>query len=108
MPKTDDLAALIENTAELGWLADAACGQLGLEQLALFFVDAGRTISAEAEAMCAGCGARRACLDHAYDNEIAGGYFGGISPSRRRALSHADAVALIERPLPTAGPARTA
>jgi hypothetical protein len=40
---------------------------------------------------------RRNCLDHAYEHEIMSGYFGGVSPGRRRVMSHAEAVAEIER-----------
>ena len=35
---------------------------------------------------------RRECLDHAYTLQIASGYFGGMSPSRRKLLSHAEAL----------------
>ena len=45
--------------------------------------------------MCERCPARVQCLMHAYDNEIAGGYFGGMSPSRRRKLSRSEALADI-------------
>lgn len=95
MSNADDLSALIENAPELGWLGKAACGDLALDQLNMFFVDAGRTLSADAVSLCEGCVVRRECLDHAYANEIAGGYFGGMSPSRRRSLSWEQAVELI-------------
>lgn len=96
MSNADDLSALIENTAELGWLGRAACGSLGLDQLNMFFVDAGRTLSPEAAALCRTCPVRRECLGHAYANEIAGGYYGGVSPSRRRSLSREQALELID------------
>ena len=35
------------------------------------------------------------CLRHAYVNEIEGGYFGGLSSAKRRALSFDQAVELI-------------
>lgn len=96
MSNPDDLATLIESTPEMSWLARAACGELQLDELSMFFVEAGRTISDAAESLCGGCAVRRACLDHAYENDIAGGYFGGLSPSRRRALTYEQAVALVE------------
>jgi Transcription factor WhiB len=91
------LDELIENTPELPWLENAACGDLDLSQLDLFFVDAGRTIASSTVALCRRCPSRRACLDHAYTHEIVSGYFGGVSPGRRRVLTHEDAIAEIER-----------
>jgi WhiB family transcriptional regulator, redox-sensing transcriptional regulator len=97
MPQTRPLDELIEHTPDLPWLEQAACGDLELDQLELFFVDAGRTIASSTVALCRRCPVRRDCLDHAYDHEIVSGYFGGISPGRRRVLTHAQAVAEIER-----------
>ena len=91
------LDELIEHTPELPWLEQAACGDLELDLAGLFFVGAGRTIASSTVALCRKCPARRACLDHAYDHEIVSGYFGGVSPGRRRVLSHAEAIAEIER-----------
>jgi hypothetical protein len=86
------LDELIERTPELPWLDQASCGELELHQLDLFFVEAGRTIAASTIALCRKCPVRRQCLDHAYEHEIVSGYFGGISPGRRRVLTHAQAV----------------
>ncbi len=97
MPNGRSLDALIEHTPDLPWLRQAACGELDLEQLDLFFVEAGRTIASSTVALCQQCPARRDCLDHAYRHEIVSGYFGGMSPGRRRVLTHAQAVAEIER-----------
>ncbi len=91
------LDELIENTPDMPWLEQASCGDLPLEQLDLFFVDAGRSIASSTVAMCRACPARRQCLDHAYTHEIMSGYFGGMSPGRRRVLSHAEALAEIDR-----------
>lgn len=85
MARSDDIAALIENSQADGWVEDAACGDLELEQLDLFFVEAGRTLSKETMALCEGCAVRAECLDHAFRRDIGGGYFGGVSPSKRRA-----------------------
>lgn len=90
------LDELIERTPDLPWLEQAACGELELHQLDLFFVEAGRTIAASTVAMCQRCPVRRQCLDHAYQHEIVSGYFGGISPGRRRVLTHAQAVAELD------------
>ncbi|WP_420452523.1 WhiB family transcriptional regulator [Ilumatobacter sp.] len=98
MDSTNDLAALIERSSELTWLADAACADLDIDQLDLFFVEAGKTLSKDAIAICGSCPVRVACLTHAYDNEIAGGYYGGVSPTQRRKLDLADAIARIQAP----------
>ncbi|MCU1398092.1 MAG: Transcriptional regulator WhiB [Acidimicrobiales bacterium] len=94
-PRSESLGAYIMTTPDMPWLDDAACGDLPLEALNIFFVEAGRSIAASTVAMCAKCPVRAACLDHAYRHEIVGGYFGGISPGQRRSLSHSDARALI-------------
>lgn len=96
MSTTSNLAAIIEQTPDLTWLDRAACSALDVEQLDLFFVEAGKSLSPEARALCAGCESRRECLQHAYDREIAGGYFGGLSPTKRRKLSLVEALAVIE------------
>ena len=84
MSHSSDLANLIEQSRESPWLRDAACADLGIDQIDLFFVDAGKSLSREALAICEQCPVRVACVTHAYEAEIAGGYFGGISPSKRR------------------------
>ncbi len=96
MAGTRSIDELIEHAPELPWLDQAACGDLELDQLDLFFVEAGRTIAASTVALCRRCPVRRECLDHAYAHEIVSGYFGGVSPGRRRVLTHAEAVAEIE------------
>ena len=95
MAGSSPLSELIDQAPELSWVDDAACADLELAQLSLFFVEAGRTIAPETKALCRQCPVRRECLDHAYVHEIASGYFGGVSPGRRRALSHAEALDLI-------------
>lgn len=89
MANHHELAALIESSPEFTWLEQAACGDLDLDQLDLFFVEAGRTLSREAVAICERCPVRADCLDHAINREIAGGYFGGVSPSKRRRMDTA-------------------
>jgi hypothetical protein len=84
----EDLATV----PDLPWLEKALCGQLPLEQLDRFFVDAGRTIDAETIALCRRCPVRLDCLEHAYRNDITSGFFGGMSPSKRRTLSHDEAL----------------
>ncbi|MGH9132735.1 MAG: WhiB family transcriptional regulator [Ilumatobacteraceae bacterium] len=83
---------LISNTADQPWLDRALCGDLPLDELELYFVEAGRSISRQTIERCTVCPVRRECLDHAYALQIASGYFGGMSPSRRKALSHAEAL----------------
>lgn len=84
MAKSSDLAAIVTNSDVDAWVDRAACGDLGLEELDLFFVEAGRTLSKHAIALCEGCPVRAECLEHANRREITGGYFGGVSPSKRR------------------------
>lgn len=84
MARSQDIAALIENSQADAWVERAACGDLDLDQLDMFFVEAGRTLSKEAVALCESCPVRAECLDHAFRREIGGGYFGGMSPSKRR------------------------
>jgi WhiB family transcriptional regulator, redox-sensing transcriptional regulator len=94
-PGHSSLGDFIHSAPDMPWLDDAACGALPLEQLNVFFVEAGRTIAASTIAMCRRCPVRQQCLDHAYSNDIASGYFGGVSPGQRRLLSHAAASAAI-------------
>jgi Transcription factor WhiB len=91
----NDLASLIEHSPDFEWVRHAACGNLELAELDRFFVDAGRSLSSDTVKMCGGCPARLDCLDHAYAHDIAGGYFGGLSPSKRKSLTHEQARALL-------------
>lgn len=90
MSNIQSLAELIQNADEYQWVRDAACGDLPLEQLDQFFVEAGRSLSRETVALCQGCPVRADCLAHACRHEIAGGYFGGVSPTKRRSMTLAD------------------
>ena len=92
---TMDLASLIEGSNELPWLRRAACRELELERLDLFFVDAGRTLSKQARAICAGCPARAECLTYAYRHDITSGYYGGLSSTKRRELTLDEALTEI-------------
>lgn len=87
MTNANELATLIESAPEFEWLEDAACADMELDQLDLFFVDAGRMMSREAAAICEGCPVRTDCLNHALTRGIAGGYFGGVSPTKRRKMT---------------------
>lgn len=84
MSNADELAAVIEHASTDAWLGRAACAELELDQLPMFFVDAGRSLSSEAAALCERCQVRRECLDHAVRLVITSGYFGGQSPAARR------------------------
>jgi len=94
-PTSGSLGAFILSAPDMPWLDDAACGNLPLDQLNMFFVEAGRTIASSTIALCSKCPVRMECLDHAYEHEILSGYFGGVSPGRRRSLTHAEARAEI-------------
>jgi len=87
-----DLAELIENASDYAWLKDAACADLGLDELDQFFVEAGRSLSKDTLQMCGECPVRAECIRHAYENDIAGGYFGGTSPTKRRSVPLAQAL----------------
>lgn len=82
---------------KLRWLDDAACAEMGIED---FFVEAGRGITEDALSVCRSCPVRRDCLQHAYSRDIHGGYFGGVSPGRRRRMSESEALAFVERDKP--------
>lgn len=82
-----DTCGSVENDSAVSWLKDAACGSLPLDQLDIFFVKAGMTIGGNALALCQACAVRSQCLAHARLHDISNGYFGGVSPSARRAHS---------------------
>lgn len=73
----------VDTTANLPWLVDAACGDLDLGQLDMFFVGIGHTLSAEAAVLCRSCPVSTECLQHAVDRRATAGYFGGLSPAQR-------------------------
>lgn len=82
----DHLSDVIENAPEFDWLEQAHCGDLAPDQLSMFFVEAGKAISKEALDLCRQCCVRTECLTHAYQCEVGSGYFGGMSPNRRRTV----------------------
>lgn len=69
------------------WRHDAACRDDDPE---LFFpiseFGPGARQTAEAKAVCARCPVRERCLDHAVDNGLDFGIFGGATESERRDL----------------------
>jgi WhiB family redox-sensing transcriptional regulator len=96
MSTSSGLATIIEQAPEMEWLDDAACSTLDVSHIDLFFVSAGKSMSSDALALCEGCPSRRPCLEYAYEREIAGGYYGGISPAKRRSQTLAETLASIE------------
>jgi adenine-specific DNA glycosylase len=82
----------------LWWVLEAACfpDDGPAVELAELFVDAGKSISAETYTVCEGCPVRFDCLEWAYDQNIASGYYGGISYGVRRKYDYDDLVALIK------------
>lgn len=87
-----DLSDLLENVADDDWLDQSACDSMDIDD---FFVEAGHTISSDTVNVCRGCPVRAACVTHAYERRISGGYFGGMSPGQRRELSLAEALRFI-------------
>ena len=75
------------------WLNEAACADKSWTD---FFVEAGHTISAEIEKLCAGCPVRVECLRHAYEQEHHSGYFGGVSPGLRKQMDLDEAITYIK------------
>jgi hypothetical protein len=85
---------------DLDWLLDAACAAAGW-RLSHFFVGPGETIRPEVAETCRTCPVRRDCLTHAYRWNLRAGYFGGMSPGRRRALGSLEAaLAELDRDVP--------
>lgn len=76
------------------WLNETACEGMDIDD---FFVEAGRAISPEAMAVCRGCKVRLECVRHAYEMQVNGGYFGGLSPGQRRDYNLDEALRLIKR-----------
>lgn len=95
MTTSRDLAQIIETAPDLEWLDRAACAPLDVGHLDMFFVSAGKSLSPEARDLCASCPSRRACLIHAYEREIAGGYFAAVSPAKRRSMTLDEALESI-------------
>ena len=87
MSNVHELAAVIEGSADYSWVDAAACRELDITEIDRFFVEAGHSLSKQTASMCAGCPVREQCLEHACRNEIAGGYFGGVSPTQRRKMA---------------------
>lgn len=96
MDSVEPLLELIASWGEVPWLEHAACAKLEEHDLDLFFTSAGASISRVTKQMCVGCAVRSACLSHAFEHHIGVGYFGGMSPNRRRELGRAAALAEIE------------
>ena len=82
---------MIQGTQEAHWLDEAACRDLTIDDIQLFFVDAGKGLAGAAAEMCRTCPVKLDCLRHAYERNITGGFFGGLSPTKRRQLSLSDA-----------------
>lgn len=79
--------------SSLLWLDDIACVDLDVPD---YFVEAGHVIEEGAYTVCRGCPVRRDCITHAYERNISGGYFGGLSPGQRRDMSLTEALSYIE------------
>jgi hypothetical protein len=79
------------------WLANASCADLSITD---FFVEAGHAIDPSVLNVCRRCPVRVCCLEHAYDMQISGGYFGGMSPGQRRTLDLDQARAFVAQDPP--------
>jgi WhiB family transcriptional regulator, redox-sensing transcriptional regulator len=92
-----EISNIVAGASEMNWLDDAACQDMAIND---FFVDAGRTISAEVLDVCRACPVRVDCLKHAYRRGLTAGYFGGTSPGQRRTMSVDEAVVFIVDDVP--------
>lgn len=77
---------------DLSWLTRCHCSQLPVDE---FFVATSRVISEEALHVARTCPARREEVIFAYGRDIRVGYFGGVSPGQRRAMTLPEALAYI-------------
>ena len=81
----------VDANASLPWLEDAACGNLDLGQLDMFFVGIGQTISPGAAVLCQTCPVSTECLQHALDRRLEpgslAGRFDGMPPAQRRSTA---------------------
>lgn len=78
----------------LEWLDQAACKDLDISD---YFVEAGHVIEDAVLNTCRTCPVRKECVVHAYEREVTGGYFGGMSPGQRRDVTLKEALELIRR-----------
>jgi WhiB family transcriptional regulator, redox-sensing transcriptional regulator len=78
----------------LEWISDAACVGMDPDD---FFVEAGRVINEEVLEVCQICPVRAECLRYSYDRNFTSGYFGGLSPGQRRAMTLKQAERFIRR-----------
>lgn len=72
------------------WTEQAACTKPGVN-VEWFFPERGsdaHPTTTAAKFICRGCPSRERCLEHALDNNITTGIFGGLSPHERRPLRH--------------------
>jgi hypothetical protein len=75
------------------WLNDAACSEMSIDD---FFVEAGHAIDDRVLRVCRTCPVRVSCVRHAYEMQVNGGYFGGMSPGQRREKTMDEAIRFIE------------
>lgn len=82
-----------ESTDDLEWMARGLCRDLAPEDVALFFVDPGRSVDPHVLSMCRTCPVRELCAGWAYDQGRPAGYFGGLSPTQRKRMTKEQAMA---------------
>lgn len=72
------------------WVARAACVQDDEVNLEDYFPGEGASPPAHLLRLCLDCPVRRDCLEHAIGAALTAGWFGGLSPSDRKALTPGD------------------
>ena len=83
---------LFTHSEKLLWMERIACVDLNLDD---FFVEAGRVIAPETQAVCRACPVRKECLSWAYERGWKAGYFGGLSHGQRDKMTLDEALDFI-------------
>ncbi len=103
MPTVPPLLSLLTDDDD-AWMEHIACADMPTE---VFFVQAGHVIDEEVLNTCRGCPVRTECITHAYNESLttSSGYFGGLSPGQRKAMSLAEALEFARNDPPEDQPA---
>ena len=76
------LLQIVVDTAELTWMDDALCAQIGSD---FWFPEKGEPVT-EAKRICEGCPVRVPCLEYALEIGDKFGIWGGKSERQRRTI----------------------
>lgn len=90
-----DADSALASLDELEWVPRGQCVVEGFN-LMDYFVQAGHSISPEANEACQRCPVRLECLEWAYKKNLGAGYFGGLSHGTRKKLTLEEATAVVK------------